>query len=177
MHAAGIRRVIAVNAVGGIAQALAPGTLALPVQIIDYTHGRAHTYFEGERVEHVDFTQPYSERLREELTAAAAHAGVGVSPGGTYGVMQGPRLETAAEIDRLERDGCDIVGMTGMPEAALARELKLDYACLAVIVNRAAGRGSTSIEEEMHSHLAQGMTAACAVLAAFLGLEAARARG
>jgi len=169
MHAAGVRRVIAVNAVGGIARALAPGMLAIPAQIIDYTYGRAHTYFdEGERVEHADFTHPYSEALREELLAAAKRAGITVHAGGTYGATQGPRLETAAEIDRLERDGCDIVGMTGMPEAALARELELDYACLAVIVNRAAGRGNTAIEEQMRNHLAQGMTNACSVLAAFL---------
>jgi 5'-methylthioinosine phosphorylase len=171
MQAAGVGRVIAVNAVGGIAPALAAGTLVLPAQIVDYTYGRAHTYFEGERVEHLDFTHPYTEALREALIAAAARAGVAVHADGCYAAMQGPRLETAAEIDRLERDGCDIVGMTGMPEAALARELGLDYACLAVVVNRAAGRGSTTIEAEMRSHLAQGMKRACEVLAAFLAMQ------
>jgi len=172
LHSVGVRRIVAVNAVGGIARDLAPGELAIPAQIIDYTYGRAHTYFdEGERVEHVDFTHPYSEALRQELLLAAQRAGIAVQAGGTYGATQGPRLETAAEIDRLERDGCDIVGMTGMPEAALARELELDYACLAVIVNRAAGRGSTAIEEQMRGHLAQGMTRACSVIAAFLAAQ------
>jgi 5'-methylthioadenosine phosphorylase len=143
LQAAGVGRVIAVNAVGGIAPALAAGSLVLPAQIIDYTYGRAHTYFEGERVEHVDFTQPYTEPLREALVAAAARAGVAVHAGGCYASMQGPRLETAAEIDRLERDGCDIVGMTGMPEAALAREAGIEYATIAVVANFAAGRAAS----------------------------------
>jgi 5'-methylthioinosine phosphorylase len=174
LHALGVRRVVAVNAVGGIAPQLAPGTLVIPAQIIDYTYGRAHTFFDdGEGVAHTDFTEPYTESLRRELIDAARRAGIAVHAGGAYGATQGPRLETAAEIDRLERDGCEVVGMTGMPEAALARELQLEYACLAAVVNRAAGRGSTAIEAQMQRYLAQAMASACSVLAAFLQAYAA----
>ncbi len=145
---AGVSRIMAVNAVGGIAPGFGPGCLAIPDQLIDYTWGRAHTYFEDglTQVTHVDFTYPYCETLRQQLLAAAAAAGVTVAPLGTYGATQGPRLESAAEIDRLERDGCHLVGMTGMPEAALARELSLCYACCAVVANWGAGRGEGLIE-------------------------------
>lgn len=142
----GVTRVIAVASVGGIAANLAPGTIALPDQIIDYTWGRAATYFEGaeQPVTHIDFTYPYDEDTRQLLLVSAREAGEPVLEGGTYAAVQGPRLETRAEIDRLERDGATMVGMTGMPEAALARELKLAYAALAVVVNPAAGRGSNA---------------------------------
>lgn len=138
---AGVKWVIAVNAVGGISDVQQAGVLSVPDQIIDYTYNRAHTYSATAKdpLEHVDFTWPYSEFLREVLLTAAADSGIHLHDGGVHGVMQGPRLETAAEIRRLARDGCDIVGMTGMPEAALARELGLDYACISVVVNRAAG--------------------------------------
>ena len=137
-----VKYVVAVASVGGIRRELGPGTLAIPDQIIDYTHGRCFTYFEGtdRSVVHVDFTHPYCEPLRQRLAQAAAQAGESILQGGTYAATQGPRLETAAEIDRLERDGAHMVGMTGMPEAALARELGLCYAALAVVVNYAAGR-------------------------------------
>lgn len=138
--------VVAVASVGGIRSDLTPGSLAIPDQIIDYTHGRDFTYFHGtdRSVVHIDFTQPYCETLRQRLVAAAAHAGEPVHVGGTYAATQGPRLESAAEIDRLERDGADMVGMTGMPEAALARELGLCYAAMAVVVNHAAGRAASA---------------------------------
>jgi 5'-methylthioinosine phosphorylase len=141
-----ITRVIAVATVGGIAQELAAGTIALPDQIIDYTWGRIATFFEGaeQPVTHIDFTHPYDEDTRQMLLASARDAGVPVVDGGTYAAVQGPRLETKAEIDRLERDGATMVGMTGMPEAALARELKLPYAALTVVVNPAAGRGTSA---------------------------------
>jgi 5'-methylthioadenosine phosphorylase len=137
-----VKYIVAVASVGGIRSDLKPGTLAIPDQIIDYTHGRCHTYFEGNdrSVVHVDFTRPYCEPLRERLARAAKQAGEPLLQGGTYAATQGPRLETAAEINRLERDGAHMVGMTGMPEAALARELGLCYAAIAVIVNYAAGR-------------------------------------
>lgn len=160
LHAAGVDAVIAVAAVGGIVEPPAPGGLAVPEQLIDYTHGRAATFFEGEgtRVEHVDFTRPYSPDLRARLLVAGTAAGVDLVDGGCYAATQGPRLETAAEIDRLERDGCTLVGMTGMPEAVLARELELAYACCAVVANRAAGRGPAEITmEEIGMHLAAGM--------------------
>jgi 5'-methylthioadenosine phosphorylase len=120
--------------------------LALPHQVLDYTWGRAHTFFEGpdQPVTHVDFTQPYCDVLRDKLGKAAAAAGQAIVSGGVYAATQGPRLETAAEIDRLERDGADMVGMTGMPEAALAREIGLRYAAVAVVVNYAAGRGDSA---------------------------------
>ncbi len=143
----GVQNVIAVNAVGGIRPELAPGDLVFPDQIIDYTWSRGHTFFEHElaRVVHIDFTHPYSRVLREVLCRAARDSELPAHEAGTYGATQGPRLETAAEIDRLERDGCDIVGMTGMPEAALARELSLNYAACAVVTNAAAGRGAEVI--------------------------------
>jgi len=158
---AGVERIIAVNAVGGIGAAFAPGMLAVPDQIIDYSWGRVHSFYDepGEALRHVDFTEPYSRALRQVLLAAAARANLPVRDGGVYAVTQGPRLETAAEIDRLARDGCDIVGMTGMPEAGLARELDLAYACCAVVVNRAAGRGG-DIHGELERWVEEGMAAA-----------------
>lgn len=140
LYTLGVRRIIAINSVGGITAHA--GALMIPDQIIDYTYGREHTFFTGdeEPVQHVDFTEPYSNPLRERLLQSAKSAGVSVIPSGVYGATQGPRLESAAEIRRLERDGCDIVGMTGMPEAALARELGIDYAVLCIVVNAAAGK-------------------------------------
>lgn len=146
LQAQGVTHVIAVATVGGIAANLGAGTIALPEQIIDYTWGRPSTFFEGSEqpVTHIDFTYPYDEGTRQMLVRAAEAAGVPLVVGGTYGATQGPRLETKAEIDRMDRDGATMVGMTGMPEAALARELKLAYAALTVVVNPAAGRGSSA---------------------------------
>jgi 5'-methylthioinosine phosphorylase len=146
LQAQGVTSVIAVATVGGIAPELGAGTIALPDQIVDYTWGRPSTYFEGaeQPVTHIDFTFPYDEDMRQLLVRAAGAVGVPLHVGGTYAAVQGPRLETKAEIDRLERDGATMVGMTGMPEAALARELKLAYAALTVVVNPAAGRGSSA---------------------------------
>jgi 5'-methylthioadenosine phosphorylase len=142
----GASRIVAVCTVGGIAPALKAGDIVVPDQIIDYTWGRKSTFFEGagQPVVHADFTVPYCEATRAMLVDAARHAGVPVIGRGTYAAVQGPRLETAAEINRMERDGADLVGMTGMPEAALARELDIPYAALAVVVNPAAGRGTSA---------------------------------
>lgn len=142
---AGVTRIVSVNSVGGIHADLAPAAIAVPHQIIDYTWGRKSTFFEGaeQPVVHIDFTAPYDEEVRQSLLRAAAKAGEAVTAGGVYACTQGPRLETAAEIDRLERDGATMVGMTGMPEAALAREQGLKYAALAVVANAAAGRGAS----------------------------------
>lgn len=139
----GVHRVVAVNAVGGISERYAPRAIGVPDQIIDYTWGRIATYCEeeGSEVRHVDFGDPYTSDLRACLLQAAHAAGIEAVDGGCYGATQGPRLETRAEIARMRRDGCDLVGMTGMPEAALARELDLDYACLALVANWAAGCG------------------------------------
>ncbi|HKW80618.1 MAG TPA: S-methyl-5'-thioinosine phosphorylase [Casimicrobiaceae bacterium] len=138
----GATAILAVASVGGIAADYRPGDLVLPHQLIDYTSGRESTFFDGSdrKVVHVDFTEPYAHRLRECCLAAAAAAAIPLHDGGVYAAVSGPRLETAAEIDRLERDGATMVGMTGMPEAALARELDIDYATIAVVVNPAAGR-------------------------------------
>lgn len=140
---AGARRVVAVNAVGGITERWGPRVLGVPDQLIDYTWGRISTLCEepGSEVLHVDFGDPYTPALRRQVIAAAAQAGVALVDGGCYGATQGPRLETRAEIARMRRDGCDLVGMTGMPEAGLARELGLEYACLAIVANWAAGAG------------------------------------
>ena len=143
LHAAGARRVLALNTVGGITAACGPGALVCPDQLIDYTWGRIATYGDeaGTEVQHVDFGEPYTASLRQAAIAAAGRAGVPIVDGGCYGATQGPRLETRAEIARMRRDGCDLVGMTGMPEAGLARELGLDYACIAIVANWAAGAG------------------------------------
>ena len=142
---AGALEVISVASVGGIRPEFSPGRLAVPHQIIDYTWGRPSTFFEGVGVpvNHIDFTEPYSPPLRERILAAAHAAGEPVIDRGVYAATQGPRLETAAEIDRLDRDGADLVGMTGMPEAALAREISLQYATIAVVANYAAGRSES----------------------------------
>ncbi len=139
----GVKKVIAVAAVGGIRDDMLPGRLAIPDQIIDYTWSRKNTFFEDglTQVTHIDFTYPYDEALRNILIQGCKSGKIDICTDGVYGVTQGPRLETIAEINRMERDGCAMVGMTGMPEAALARELDLHYATCAVVVNWAAGRG------------------------------------
>ena len=143
LKALGAPRVLALNTVGGITERFGPRVLACPDQLIDYTWGRISTLCEepGSEVLHVDFGDPYTPALRRQVIAAAAQAGVALVDAGCYGATQGPRLETRAEIARMRRDGCDLVGMTGMPEAGLARELGLDYACLAIVANWAAGAG------------------------------------
>lgn len=140
----GATRVLALNTVGGIGDEFGPRVLACPDQLIDYTWGRISTICEepGTDVLHVDFGDPYTTMLRHKIIAAARVTGVALVGHGCYGATQGPRLETKAEIARMKRDGCDLVGMTGMPEAALARELGLDYACLAIVANWAAGCGT-----------------------------------
>jgi len=143
LQALGARRVLALNTVGGITAECAPRALVCPDQLIDYTWGRISTLSEesGSPVLHVDFGDPYTLALRRQVLDAARRAGVVVVDGGCYGATQGPRLETKAEIARMRRDGCDLVGMTGMPEAGIARELGLDYACLGIVANWAAGAG------------------------------------
>jgi 5'-methylthioinosine phosphorylase len=147
---AGCSSVVALGAVGGIHPGCSPGTLCVPDQIVDYTYGRAHSFFDDESdgVSHIDFTEPYSTALREQLLAAADAAGIVLRRGGTYAVSQGPRLETAAEVRRMARDGCDLIGMTAMPEAALARERELGYATLAFVVNWGAGLSDDTITME-----------------------------
>lgn len=167
----GVKRIVGVAAVGGIGPEMAPGVIAIPDQIIDYTYGREHTYFESDlsHVTHIDFTEPYSESLRQNLLSAAGSSGVTVVPKGVYGATQGPRLETAFEINRLEKDGCSLVGMTGMPETALARELGLDYACCAVVANWAAGRGDGPITmTEIEKYIGEGMSQIVCLISALV---------
>jgi 5'-methylthioinosine phosphorylase len=156
----GVTNVIGVAAVGGITEKMAPGKIVIPDQIIDYTYGRDHTFFENDltSVTHIDFTYPYCAQLRERLISSAREAGVSIIDGATYGATQGPRLETASEITRMERDGCDLVGMTGMPETSLARELGICYASCSIVANWAAGKSDTPITmREIETHIAAGM--------------------
>jgi len=156
----GVQHIIAVNAVGGISADMSPLTLAVPDQIIDYSSGREHSYFDGAEgaVNHIDFSWPYSAQLRGIITEVGLQLGQPLVASGTYGATNGPRLETAAEINRLKSDGCDMVGMTGMPEAALARELEVEYACLALVVNWAAGIEDRTISmQEIMANMEQGM--------------------
>ncbi len=158
---AGVQRIISVAAVGGITSAMRPEQIVIPDQIVDYTYGRSQTFFENDLsfVTHIDFTHPYDAELRNQLLDSARNLKLDAVDGAVYAATQGPRLETAAEVNRLEGDGCDIVGMTGMPEAALARELNLKYATCALVINWAAGRGGqTEISlQDMETCLESGM--------------------
>ena len=167
----GIEKVVAVAAVGGIHAAFTPAMIAVPDQIVDYTWSRGHTFFEDDLTEvvHVDFTEPYCPELRAALIQAATDAEVVALDWGTYATTQGPRFESAAEIDKLERDGCHMVGMTGMPEAGLAREAGLRYAHCAVVVNAAARRGGATITmEDIEKNLKIGMQSTRELLESFL---------
>ena len=176
LHAAGAQRLIGINAVGGIEPLLVPGELVIPDQVVDYTYGRAHTFYDGsgqgvaaDALEHIDFTEPYDRDMRRDLVQLAEAQSLPFSASGTLAVTQGPRLESAAEIRRLRNDGCDVVGMTGMPEAALARELGLRYASLCVVVNPAAGLSDALITlESMQSALTRGANLVQALLTAYL---------
>jgi 5'-methylthioinosine phosphorylase len=167
----GVSNIIAINAVGGITSEMRPARIVIPEQIIDYTYGRKHTFFEEDQdqVTHIDFTNPYSSDLGNQLATASLMSGLDVFIGGVYAATQGPRLETAAEVKKLEKDGCDIVGMTGMPEAALARELDINYACLALVVNWAAGKSDGEITMAViEKHLDDGIGKIKLVLEEFI---------
>jgi len=167
LESIGIKQVIAVGAVGGIAADCKTGSIVVPDQIIDYTMGRVNTFYDGppNEVRHIDFSYPYDQQVREALISAAGKADANLVKEGTYGVTQGPHLETIAEINRMERDGCTIVGMTGMPEAVLAREVGMAYACCGVVVNAAAGKGNGVISmEEITQGIETGMKTARSVI-------------
>ena len=170
IHQAQAQYVLAVNTVGGIASDAEPGMLVIPDQLVDYTWGRPQTFFDGDKdtLRHIEFTLPYCESFRQRLIKLAGDLKLQFLATGTHAVTQGPRLETAAEINRLKRDGCDLVGMTGMPEAALARELELSYACCAVVVNRAAGTGDVGVYAEIDQYLDQGMDQVSRLVSGFL---------
>ncbi len=182
---AGVTEVVALAAVGGINPDFPARSIVIPHQIIDYTSAREHTFYDGnlssnshasnshvdDKVNHIDFTEPYDQPLRLRLIQAAQHMTIEVNNSGVYAVTQGPRLETAAEIDRLERDGAEIVGMTAMPEAALARELNMRYASIALVVNAAAGRGDQELTMEIiQANLAATTDDALAILEQFISL-------
>jgi 5'-methylthioinosine phosphorylase len=173
LHAQGVKDIVAIATVGGIMDALSPGTIAIPNQLIDYTHSRKNTYFDGlsengfKQVKHIDFTEPYDQYLRALCLKAASLLGENLIDGGVYAAAQGPRLETAAEINRFARDGATMVGMTGMPEAALARELEMRYAAICPIANHAAGRGDSLHKikyEDMSNILHETMTHVRAII-------------
>ena len=170
LQALGAKRVLALNTVGGITERFGPRVLGCPDQLIDYTWGRISTICEepGTDVIHVDFGEPYTRSLREAVVAAATRAGVALVDGGCYGATQGPRLETRAEIARMRRDGCDLVGMTGIPEAGLARKMGLDYACLAIVANWAAGAGPDQDEVITLQDVLDNVAAASSGLPALL---------
>jgi 5'-methylthioinosine phosphorylase len=166
---AGVKKIIAVNAVGAINSQMAPGCLVIPDQLIDYTWGREHSFFDGLNSlhDHIDFTYPYDSQLRELLISEAKELNISVFNQACFGCTQGPRLETAAEIQKLKRDGCDIVGMTGMPEAALSRELGIPYACISLVVNPAAGLSAEDITiEKIKKVLGEGLKDVRKLLAA-----------
>ncbi len=181
LQSMGAEHVLACNAVGGIHPDMGPGKIIIPDQIIDYTYGREHTYSDGCRapdntvesgaegslgsVEHVDFTYPYDASLRRILMDGSSGYGAATCGFGVYGCTQGPRLESAAEVRRLKQDGCDLVGMTGMPEAVLARELGLPYASMCLVVNWGAGLTDETITmSEISRVLRSGMEDIKAIL-------------
>lgn len=175
LKAAGATSIIALCTVGVVSAIRDSGEIGLPDQVLDYTWGRDHSIFDGsgEELQHIDFTEPFSAALRARLLLAAEAAAVSCYDGGVYAATQGPRLESAAEVDRLERDGADYVGMTAMPEAALARELELEYACLALVVNRAAGRSDTPIHEDVEASTESARTLAESLLQHFFESQGA----
>jgi len=163
----GVTEILAVNAVGGLSPSMGPEALVVPDQIIDYTSARENSFFDGVAgpLDHIDFTEPYHPAARQQLLGAARDLGIDCLDGGVYGATQGPRLETAAEVRRCRNDGCDLLGMTGMPEAALARELKLEYASLCLVVNWGAGMTEKPITlEEIHRVVERGISKVKAVL-------------
>lgn len=169
---AGVSTIVGVNAVGGIHGDMGPARVVIPDQLIDYTWGRANTFFEGKlaAVTHIDFSFPYTGAARQVLIEAACKEQINAVTFGVYAATQGPRLETAAEIVRLERDGCHLVGMTGMPEAVLAAEAELNYVCLALVVNWAAGKSDHIITmAEIEAAIEEGMTDVKRILAASIG--------
>lgn len=165
----GVSAIIGLHTVGFINRRHDAGDIVVPSQIIDYTWGREHTFYDGSDgvLEHIEFTNPFSQTLRAALLSAARRADVACFDGGVYAATQGPRLETAAEVDRLAKDGVDLIGMTAMPEASLAREASLDYASLSLLVNPAAGLGSSPIHDDVERHTVRSRASAKAVLEAF----------
>ena len=169
LHEMKVTHIIAVNAVGGIDYG--PHSLVLPDQIIDYTSDRSHTYYDGEgsELDHIDFSSPYSEPLRDKIIRSSRALGIDLYTSATYGCTNGPRLETSAEIQKMKRDGCNIIGMTGMPEAALARELDMEYASIAMVVNWCSGITDAVLDmDELRRILDLGMNSVIKLISATL---------
>lgn len=142
----GAKSIISIASVGSILENINPGDFVVPHQIIDYTYGRNPSFFDGlggSVLNHVDFTHPYDESVRQIIVEVMSSLKLNFFKDGVYAATQGPRLETAAEIIRYEQDGATIVGMTGMPEAVLAREIELSYAAICPVANHAAGKGTS----------------------------------
>lgn len=175
LRSLGVDAILALNTVGVITAGRHPGEVAVPGQLIDYSYGRVHSIYDGDldNLDHIEFTEPFSAGLRRDLLSAARRCRVAVHDGGVYAVTQGPRLETIAEVDRLERDGADYIGMTAMPEASLARELDMDYACLSLIVNYAAGRSDKAIHADIEKHMSSAREKAMNILHEFFRDDAA----
>ncbi len=174
LYALGVEKIIAIAAVGAINKNLQPSMLAVPDQIIDYTYGREQSFYSDDFTadKHLDFSYPYDAELREEMLAAATRQNIAITDGGIYGATQGPRLETAAEIKRLDQDGCAMVGMTGMPEAYLARELGMAYAACAVMANWAAGITDDEIQmADIEYVLNKGMAQVQQLLAEIIRMQ------
>jgi 5'-methylthioinosine phosphorylase len=172
LHKHKVSEIIAINAVGGITEKMTPCSIVIPNQLIDYTHGRADSFYEENltNVKHIDFTKPYSESLRQQLIDTASKNKLDIISEGTYAVTQGPRLETAAEVIRLEKDGNDIIGMTSMPEASLARELGITYACCALVVNWAAGKTDEIITTKIiEENLREGLSRMRCLIGKYIG--------
>lgn len=169
LRSLGVDNVLAVNTVGVISAKQCPGQLAVPDQLIDNTYGRDHSIYDNDSasLQHIDFSDPFCPQVRQSILQAARAAGIDCHDGGVYAVTQGPRLETAAEVDRLERDGADYIGMTAMPEASLAMELGMRYACLSLLVNYAAGRGEKAIHEDIEASTMTAKLQAMKVLREF----------
>jgi 5'-methylthioadenosine phosphorylase len=168
----GVKKILTIGATGGISKKMRPGAIIVLDQIIDMTSGRDATFYDEDEVVHIDFTEPFCPNLRKALIDAAAKTGTTVVKKGTYIAVNGPRLETAAEIKAFARHGADVVGMTGMPEAVLARELEICLAGLAVVTNAAAGLTegkltATEVVEAMKSSTEQIK----ALLKAFFSLD------
>ena len=174
LHEQGVERIIAIAAVGGIRNDMGPGILAVPDQIIDYTYGREQSFFSDDFTadKHIDFSYPYDQDLRDQILSAGNKQGLAIVDGGTYGATQGPRLETAAEIKRMAQDGCAMVGMTGMPEAGLARELNMAYATCALMANWGAGLTDSVITmADIERTVAGGMDQVKQLLADLIRLQ------
>lgn len=162
LHEAGVKHIFAFAPVNSIRTDLTPGSLVLPDQLIDYTYGRPHTFFDDnfDGTRHIDFRFPYSELLRELVITTANDMDLSITDEATYGVCQGPRLATLAEVNRLERDGCDVIGMSGMPETILARELGIEYTSICFVTHKAAGRRAsvTVAQDEIGNVLLNSLT-------------------